>query len=81
MSQLPKLSVGRPRRFVPPEQIRELRRKGLSFRQIARKTGFGYGSVRRAFGMAEASGGTDEESGHNHSQTTDTPIPGRQSVR
>ena len=76
MPQIRRLSVGRPRRFVPPEQIRELRRKGLSFRQIARTTGFGYGSVRRAFQMAVASGGSGEDLGHNSLQTADAAIPG-----
>ena len=40
---------GRPRRYVSPERVRELRMQGLSFRQIASRTGFGYGTVRRAF--------------------------------
>ena len=40
---------GRPRRHAPPEEIRELRNQGLSFRAIARKTGLGYGTVRRAY--------------------------------
>ena len=44
-----KRSVGRPRRPVPADWVRELRRQGLSFREIARETGYGYGSVRRAF--------------------------------
>jgi lambda repressor-like predicted transcriptional regulator len=34
---------------VPADLVRELRGKGLSFREIARRTGYGYGSVRRAF--------------------------------
>jgi DNA invertase Pin-like site-specific DNA recombinase len=41
--------VGRPRRPVPSEVVRKLRAQGLSFRQIARKLSFGYGSVRRAY--------------------------------
>jgi DNA invertase Pin-like site-specific DNA recombinase len=41
--------VGRPRRPVPSEVVRKLRDQGLSFRQIARKLSFGYGSVRRAY--------------------------------
>jgi hypothetical protein len=41
--------VGRPRRYIAPERIRELRSQGLSFRAIARNTGFGYGTVRRAY--------------------------------
>jgi hypothetical protein len=59
MPELTKSSVGRPRRFVPPEQVQELRREGLSFREIARKTGFGYGSVRRAY-VTEANGDSAE---------------------
>jgi DNA invertase Pin-like site-specific DNA recombinase len=43
-----KRPVGRPRRYIAPEHVQELRSQGLSFRQIARKTGFGYGTVRRA---------------------------------
>lgn len=46
---LKKRASGRPRRYVSGERIHELRRQGLSFRQIARKTGFGYGTVRRAY--------------------------------
>ena len=45
----PKRPVGRPRRYAEPEQIGELRRQGLTFRQIARQTGLGYGTVRRAY--------------------------------
>jgi hypothetical protein len=41
--------VGRPRRYIAPEHVRELRRQGLSFREIARSTGFGYGTVPRAY--------------------------------
>ena len=44
---------GRPRRDAPPEEIRELRNQGLSFRAIARKTGLGYGTVRRAYWSSE----------------------------
>jgi hypothetical protein len=44
-----KRRVGRPPRYAPSELISDLRRKGLSFREIARQTGFGYGTVRRAF--------------------------------
>jgi DNA invertase Pin-like site-specific DNA recombinase len=40
--------AGRPPRCVEPELVKDLRSLGLSFRQIARRTGFGYGSVRRA---------------------------------
>ena len=40
--------VGRPRIDIPPQLIRHLRNQGLSLRQIAAVTGYGYGSVRRA---------------------------------
>ena len=55
-----KRGVGRPRRNAEPEDIRELRKQGLSFRQIARKTGYGYGTVRRAYLSRE--GGTSRAS-------------------
>jgi len=64
MPEIPRGAVGRPRRFVSPEQVRELRRAGLSFRQIAQKTGFGYGSVRRAY-IAEEARKAGEEPRHN----------------
>lgn len=41
--------VGRPRVYVSSQLILKLRDQGLSFRQIASVTGFGYGTVRRAF--------------------------------
>ena len=44
-----KRKAGRPRIHVPPELIQYLREKGLSFRNISMLTGFGYGSVRRAW--------------------------------
>jgi len=44
-----KRPAGRPRTNVPPLLVYQLRAEGLSFRQIARKMGFGYGSVRRAY--------------------------------
>ena len=44
---------GRPRCNAAPDQIRELREQGLSFRAIARRTGFGYGTVRRAYWASE----------------------------
>ena len=47
---------GRPRRHAPPDQIRAMRTQGLSFRAIARKTGLGYGTVRRAYWAAERVG-------------------------
>ena len=46
---------GRPRREAPPGQIRDLYIQGLSFRAIARKTGLGYGTVRRAYLASETS--------------------------
>lgn len=39
---------GRPRRSVDPEQVKQLRREGLSWRQIAAQLGLGYGTVYRA---------------------------------
>ena len=45
--------VGRPRVYVSPQLILNLRHQGLSFRQIASVTGFGYGTVRRAFQRIE----------------------------
>lgn len=50
-----KRKVGRPRINIRPEQIRDLRDQGLSFRKIAAQTGFGYGSVRRALKAYENS--------------------------
>jgi len=47
---------GRPRREASPDQIRGMRMQGLSFRAIARKTGLGYGTVRRAYLAAERVG-------------------------
>lgn len=51
---------GRPARYVCVEVIRGLHGQGYSFRAIARTTGVGYGTVRRAFhGLAPA--GADED--------------------
>ena len=44
---------GRPRLDAPEGQIKEMRIQGLSFRAIARKTGLGYGTVRRRYWAAE----------------------------
>jgi DNA invertase Pin-like site-specific DNA recombinase len=44
---------GRPRRQVELVQIQRLRQEGLSLRQIARSTGLGYGTVRRALNRTE----------------------------
>ena len=41
--------VGRPAIHVTPERIQDLKSRGMSFRQIARFTGLGYGTVRRAY--------------------------------
>jgi hypothetical protein len=66
MPQFSKASVGRPRRFIPPEQVEQLRREGLSFREIARKTGFGYGSVRRAYSLSADARVANEGFGQNN---------------
>ena len=55
-SNLENKKRGRPRRDASPDQIKEMRIQGLSFRAIARKTGLGYGTVRRAYWAAEAVG-------------------------
>jgi hypothetical protein len=44
-----KRKVGRPQVNMPLELIQRLREEGLSFRRISRLTGYGYGSVRRAW--------------------------------
>ena len=41
--------AGRPARFVCIDVIRSLHSQGFGFRAIARCTGLGYGTVRRAF--------------------------------
>jgi hypothetical protein len=41
--------VGRPRRYVDANRVRDLRRQGFSFRKIAHIMGFGDGTVRRAY--------------------------------
>jgi transposase len=54
--------VGRPPRKVSVDVVRGLYCQGYSFRAIARWTGIGYGTVRRAFhGCAPegAEGGAD----------------------
>jgi DNA invertase Pin-like site-specific DNA recombinase len=43
---------GRPRAVVPWERIVVLRSEGFSLRQIARTTGLGAGTVRRALQAA-----------------------------
>jgi len=51
-SQDRKRTLGRPGRTA--SRIKALRDSGLSFREIARVTGFGYGTVRRAYTSAGA---------------------------
>ena len=41
--------AGRPRQPVDPGQVILLRAQGLSWRQIARRLGVGYGTVRRTW--------------------------------
>lgn len=41
--------MGRPRRDISPEMVKNLHSQGYSFRVIARWTGVGYGTVRRAY--------------------------------
>jgi len=51
------LPIGRPRRVFNRQQVAELRREGLSFREIASRLGVGEGTVRRVFrALAEATG-------------------------
>ncbi len=49
--QFLKRRVGRPSRHASPERVRELRNQGYSYRKIARVTGYGYGTVRRAMAI------------------------------
>jgi len=62
-SAFEKRPVGRPPRDVPRERILELRHRGRSFREIARETGCGYGTVRRAYWGAGACAAATERSG------------------
>ncbi|SPF45691.1 hypothetical protein SBA4_3410008 [Candidatus Sulfopaludibacter sp. SbA4] len=48
---------------MPRERILELRHRGRSFREIARETGCGYGTVRRAYWGAGACAAATERSG------------------
>lgn len=41
--------IGRPRAVFNLDQVRELRRQGVSWRKIARRVGAGVGTVRRAY--------------------------------
>jgi hypothetical protein len=43
--------IGRPRKLLCQDLITELRGQGLSWREIARRTGAGVGTVRRAVGL------------------------------
>jgi DNA invertase Pin-like site-specific DNA recombinase len=51
----PRKRVGRPRVAVPTDLVAELRRDGLSWRQIARSLSLGVGTIRRAHQAAERS--------------------------
>jgi hypothetical protein len=42
--------IGRPRKVFRRDLVDQLRGEGLSWREIARRTGAGVGTVRRAFG-------------------------------
>jgi DNA invertase Pin-like site-specific DNA recombinase len=42
-------AIGRPRRVFDRQRVLDLRRQGLSWPEIARRTGAGVGTVRRAF--------------------------------
>jgi DNA invertase Pin-like site-specific DNA recombinase len=42
-------AIGRPRANASPQVVKELRQQGLSYRMIARLTGFGYGTIRRIY--------------------------------
>ena len=42
--------IGRPRKVFRRDLVGEFRGEGLSWREIARRTGAGVGTVRRAFG-------------------------------
>ena len=43
--------IGRPRAVFRRDLVAEFRREGLSWREIARRTGVGVGTVRRAYGV------------------------------
>ena len=43
--------IGRPRKMLCQDLVTELRGQGLSWREIARRTGAGVGTVRRAVGL------------------------------
>jgi DNA invertase Pin-like site-specific DNA recombinase len=45
--------IGRPRAIFRRDEVADLRRQGLSWRQIARRLGAGVGTVRRAFGDSD----------------------------
>ena len=61
---------GRPRRCVEIAHIRQLRLQGLSLRQISRKTGLGYGTVRRAL-----NGGVDSSELSQNPTAAILPVP------
>lgn len=49
--------IGRPRAIFRRDVICDLRRQGLSWRQIAHRLGVGVGTVRRAYGLDSSSPG------------------------
>jgi putative DNA-invertase from lambdoid prophage Rac len=58
------LPVGRPRRVFDREMVRELRKLGLSYRQIASRLGLGEGTVRRVLrGTHDAPGARQNPAG------------------
>jgi putative DNA-invertase from lambdoid prophage Rac len=46
--------IGRPRAVFPRDLVVDLRRRGLSWRHIARRLGVGLGTARRAYQLAKA---------------------------
>jgi DNA invertase Pin-like site-specific DNA recombinase len=45
--------LGRPRQYVDPDRIRDMRAAGMSLRQVAVKLAVGYGTVRTALESSE----------------------------
>jgi DNA invertase Pin-like site-specific DNA recombinase len=52
--------IGRPKRIFDRERLEELRREGLSYREIARRVGLGEGTVRQVLAGAEKGSGVRE---------------------
>jgi len=65
--------AGRPRRPVAENRVRSLRAQGLSFRQIAQRMGFGYGSVRRAFCANDSPSRSEPDSLRGFDPTASVP--------